>query len=386
MCLNYGCIPSKLFLERVKKYGAGIDIKQLIEEKKSVIKNLSNKIITRLNGKGVKVINSHAKLLGRNKIVAANNTYTFEKIIIATGLKEYIPGDFKALEILTVKNIFDIHELPDSILIVGGGFTGLEMGYFFARAGCRVYICDVLSDLLQDFSPHIKKYLFESMKNSGVEFLLGVRVVDVDSKNNVRFSDGRSIKVDRIFISTGRYFHDDIGALDAGIKFSKFIEVDERMMTSIEGIYAVGDINGIMPFAHAAEREGYIVAKVIAGEDIKFNRYEIPVCVYTEPSLARIGITRTEAQKLGIEITTHRGYFPATAYGVIKGAGGIFEVVCDIDGYIIGAEGCGELVEELIHIIAIAIKSGLKLEELQDVVFAHPSMSEVIKSAISRYI
>ncbi|MCS7185018.1 MAG: NAD(P)/FAD-dependent oxidoreductase [bacterium] len=383
VCLNYGCIPSKLFLEEVSRCNGEVNLNELIDKKSSVINKLRNIIIDKLNKSGVKVINAYARFLNKNTIIAAGQTYEFDKVIIATGLKENIPNEFSNIDgLLNIRNIFELKRFPKSILIVGAGFTGFEMAWFFAKAKVKVYIYDILEDVLSMFSNHVKRFIIKNMNNMGVEFITGVKVVDVSDGviKKVRFENGKVIEIEEIFIAAGMKYIDTVGVREIGVKVSKYIDVNESFMTNIDGVYAIGDVNGIIQLAHAAEIQGVIVAEHIAeGKEVSFSVYDVPICLYTKPAIAKVGITNIEADKLNIKLNSYRGYFGGSALGVIKSIEGIFEVFYDDSGYILGAQACGECVEELIHIICVCIKGRLKVKDLAQIIIAHPSLSEVIK-------
>ena len=414
-CLNRGCIPTKtLFavanlatqVQEASAFGvnvngdATIDYPQVLTHKTSVIQQLTGGIAQLLKANGVDTFNGTATLINRNTIVVSKPDGTTEQlyaknIIIATGSEPAEPPVFEIDEnqVLTTTGILDLTELPESLLIVGGGVSGCEFASIFNALGCNVTVLELLPTILATEDVQVIRHIQLFMKRKGITLHTGAKLTRVkksDAGVTAVLESGEELTAEKMLVSIGRRYNTDgIGLEKVGVRTeSGKIVVDPRMQTNVPGIYAVGDVASRYLLAHVASAEGKVAAQNALGDTVEMDYQVIPWCVFTLPEIGHVGMTEKEATDEGYEVKI--GRFPYAANGKALGlreTDGFVKIVSDSDsGDILGVHIVGAHASTLIHEAAVAIRTGATAMEIAGTVHAHPTLSEmVMESAEAAY-
>lgn len=413
VCLNVGCIPSKALLHVAKIISetdeAGemgvefakpkIDIKKL---RSWVEKQTINKLTAGLKGlakqRKVNLIEGKAEFTSPNTLQVNDQIIKFEQAIIAVGSSPvklpFLPDDPRVMDSTGALKLEDV---PDRMLIIGGGIIGMEMGTVYAALGAKITVVELTSSLLPGVDKDLVKPLAKRMEQKFESILLDTKVTKVDAKDDglyVTF-EGKNApsepsKFDKIFTCVGRVPNSKGVAADkAGVKIDErgFIPVDAQMRTNVENIFAIGDVVGNPMLAHKAIPEGKVAAEVITGKKHFFEPKCIPSVAYTDPEIAWVGITEEQAKSQSINFG--KGVFPWMASGRSLANGrdeGMTKVIFDKDsGRIIGAGIVGTAAGDLIAEAALAIEMGCDAEDLALTIHPHPTLSETICQATEAY-
>jgi len=412
VCLNEGCVPTKTLLYSAKMYdyanegskyginitGASFDFAKMIDRKNKVIKKLQAGINSALKGYKVDVVNDNCVVNEKKsdcvELKAGDNIYSCKNIMICTGSSPFIPPikGLKREEILTNKEILDLEKMPKSLVVIGGGVIGLEFGSFFNSLGCEVHVIEMLEDILPGTDEDLKAQLKSEYTKKGIKFYLKSRVVEIKGKEVFFEKDGKveSVKGEQILVSVGRRPNiEGIGLEKLGVVVERnAIKVDDKMRTNIPNVYACGDITGFSLLAHTASREGEVVVNNLLGRNDVMRYDAIPAVVYTNPEVASVGLTEAEAKKKNIKYTVktlpmaYSGRFIAEN----EGKNGICKVLVD-EKYknVIGVHMLGSHCSEMIFGAAIMIESELRLKDVEEVVFPHPTVSEIIRETVFHF-
>ena len=414
-CLNRGCIPTKtLFavanlatqVQEASAFGihisgeATIDYAQVLDHKASVIKQLTGGIAQLLKANGVDTFNGTATLTDRNSIVVSKPDGTTEQlhaknIIIATGSEPAEPPvfDIDEEQVLTTTGILNLTELPESLLIVGGGVSGCEFASIFSALGCQVAVLELLPTILATEDIQVIRHIQLFMKRKGITIHTGAKLTHVKKSEagvTAVLESGEELAAEKMLVSIGRRYNtENIGLEAVGVHTdSGKIVVDAQMQTNVPGIYAVGDVASRYLLAHVASAEGKIAAQNCLGDHVEMDYQVIPWCVFTLPEIGHVGMTEKEATDEGYEVKI--GRFPYAANGKALGLGetdGFVKTVSDVDsGDILGVHIVGVQASTLIHEAAIAVRLGASAEDIAHTVHAHPTLSEmVMESAEAAY-
>ena len=414
-CLNRGCIPTKtLFavanlatqVQEASAFGiyisgeATIDYAQVLDHKASVIKQLTGGIAQLLKANGVDTFNGTATLTDRNSIVVSKSDGTTEQlhaknIIIATGSEPAEPPvfDIDEEQVLTTTGILNLTELPESLLIVGGGVSGCEFASIFSALGCQVTVLELLPTILATEDVQVIRHIQLFMKRKGITIHTGAKLTHVKKSEagvTAVLESGEELAAEKMLVSIGRRYNtENIGLEAVGVHTdSGKIVVDAQMQTNVPGIYAVGDVASRYLLAHVASAEGKIAAQNCLGDSVEMDYQVIPWCVFTLPEIGHVGMTEKEAIDEGYEVKI--GRFPYAANGKALGLGetdGFVKTVSDVDsGDILGVHIVGVQASTLIHEAAIAVRLGASAEDIAHTVHAHPTLSEmVMESAEAAY-
>ena len=413
VCLNRGCIPSKTLLhiakvleetESLKKMGVSfakpkIDINTVRDWKNKIIKQLSGGIAQMAKARKVETIEGVATFISDKEIKVERKSdkenITFDHCIIAAGSSSSrIPGiPFDNKNVLTSKTALDIEKIPKNLLVIGGGYIGLEMGTVFNSLGADVSIAEFLPNLLPGADPDLVKPLARKLKKHFDEIHLSTKIVDVKpSKPNglivTMEKDGETTtkKFEQVLVSVGRKPNTKtIGLENTTIKTNTkgFIEVDKQQKTNVKNIYAIGDIAGDPMLAHKATHEGKVAAEVICGLPAAFDAKAIPAVIFTDPEIAWVGITESEAKEKSIPY--EKGEFPWAASGKSLAIGrneGKTKIIFDpITKRTIGVGIVGPNAGDLISEGALAIEMGADAEDISLTVHPHPTLGETFANA-----
>lgn len=411
VCLNEGCIPTKTLLysanmldslKETKKYGITIegevvaDYKRVVARKNKIVRKLVAGVSAKLKNAGVEVVSAHAMLSGEMpegiKVEADGVTYVADKVLLATGSEAFVPPiqGLQDVEYWTSREALEAKELPESILIVGGGVIGMEFASVFNSFGVRVTVVEMMPKILGPMDGAISQQLQEEYEKRGVKFYLSTKVVSASTQGLVvELPDGTREEIvgDRILVSAGRranFQHLGLESLD--IKVERAIVVDEYLRTSNPRVYAIGDVNGRSLLAHTAIREGEVALKHILHGEGNPMRYDvIPGVVYTHPEIAGVGATEEELQSRGVE---YRVLGLAASYSgrfVVENesGNGYFKLLVDSKtDKILGGHMIGNPASEIIVTVGMAMTERLTVEQLKRHVFPHPTVSELVHEVL----
>lgn len=408
-CLNYGCIPTKtiyrtaeLFnnLRHIEDFGIKannleIDVDKIQERKGSIIKTLVTGIEALLKGNNVELIRDKATLIDKNTVTVCNEeeiTIKGKNIIIATGSQAEIPsieGIYDSKNIITSTELLDFNHIPKSLVVIGGGVIGMEFASIFNAMGSKVTVIVARNSILYDIDKDISKRYSAMAKKSGIEILTSTKVMSFrETEEIVIQCQGKKgdfeVRGEKVLLAKGRKPNfEGIDVDRLGINtYKKGIVVDENYETSLKGVYAVGDVNGISLLAHAASHQG-----VETVEHILLNKpchkAVIPSCIFTFPEIAVVGITEEEAKEKGINYKKNKFMFGANGKALALGEGeGLVKVISDENNVILGVHILGPHGSDLILEGTIMVEKKMTVSELKEVVHSHPTLGEALHEAV----
>jgi dihydrolipoamide dehydrogenase len=406
VCLNVGCIPSKALLHAARvvadaeemaghgiKFGKPkVDLDALRSWKESVVGRLTGGLAGLAKQRKVEVITGVASLTGPNTVSVGDRTVSFDNCIIAAGSEAAslpsLPDDER---IFSSTGALDLPLIPKRLLVVGCGIIGLEMATVYDALGSKVTMVELLDQLIPGCDPDLVKPLHKRISGRYDGIHLGTKVESVEASEKhleVVLSSGDSHKFDGILVAIGRRPNGrSVGAAEAGVTVDDagFIPVDRQMRTNVPSIYAIGDVVGGPMLAHKASHEGKVAAEVIAGHNVEFDARTIPSVAYTDPEVAWMGLTETEAKASGVEC--EKAVFPWAASGRALSLGreeGLTKLLFERGGRgpnsrrLLGAGivgvNAGELIAETVH----ALEMGSDAEDLALTIHPHPTLTETI--------
>ncbi len=409
VCLLEGCIPSKTLISAVELAdsarhaeriglrfdGLKLDIDALRQWTKTVVDGLSKGVAGLLERRGVEVLRGRARF-ENNQTVAVEGgevaAVQFKQCIIATGSRiNEIPAAYDQ-PVWSSADALKIPEIPERLLVVGGGYIGLEMGLVYAGLGSKVTMVEFFPRLLMGADPDLVAVVVKRCRDRFEDILVDSKVVGIE-KTGPGFAvsvehAGETVKLEfsRVLVAVGRRPNTDhIGLENTGIVLNPqgFIEVNEEGRTAEQHIFAIGDVTPGPMLAHKASREGKVAAEVIAGQASAFDNRAIPAVVFTDPEIAWVGLTEREAEEKGVQAKV--GRFPLTALGRARTLGrteGFAKILSDPDsGSVLGIGIVGSHASELIAEGALAIEMGATLEDILATIHPHPTLSEAILEA-----
>ncbi len=411
VCLNVGCIPSKAmikaagFFEKMQKAdgmgfkvkGVDVDFKGLQEWKRSVVTKLTGGVSQLLKGNKVELLQGDASFVSKNELLikskAGTMNITADHIVIAVGSSPIELSNFRFDEknIISSTGALDIDKPVSSMVVVGGGYIGLEIGTYMAKLGTAVTVLEAMPRLLATYDQDVANLVGRSLKKRNVNVLAnavakgvkeakGQLQVDVEVEGKMQ-----TISCEKVLVTVGRRPNAMPGIEKTGVQVDAkgFIKVNEQLKTNVPGIYAIGDVAGQPMLAHKATKEGLVVADVIAGKKTKYDVKAMPAVIFCEPEVATVGLSEMEAKEKGI--TTFSGLFPFAALGKAIASAetdGFTKLIGDKKtGRLIGAAIVGGDASTMIAEMALAIESGLQVEDIALTVHAHPTMGEATMEA-----
>lgn len=407
-CLNEGCIPTKCLctdseiIARFKegeKYGIddftfSIDFNKIIERKKSVTETLRGGIDTMLRHAKVNVVNAMASFKDSKTVVAGEEEYTADQIIIATGSKSKslpIPGhDLEC--VMDSTRILDLEYIPESLTIIGGGVIGMEFASIFHNLGSKVTVIEFMKQILPPFDSDIAKRLKQTLSKKGIKIITGAAAKEIRQNEfyeievtyEIKGKEEKIISSD-LLMAVGRAPRvDGLNLEAASVEYSpKGIAVDDNMRTSAEGIFAIGDVNGRMMLAHVASFQGQRALNAIEGKTDRIRFDIVPSAVFTVPECGMAGKTEEQCKAEGMEIMIGQSFYRANGKALALGEpDGLCKLIFrKEDGLLIGAHIMGAQAADLAQQCADMMNRDTKLPELKDIIFGHPTVSEVILSA-----
>ncbi len=405
VCLNEGCVPSKSLLYSAKvfdyakhseKYGvtttgASIDHKAVVERKNKVVHTLVSGIKGLMKANKVTVVNGEGVIVDKNKVKVGDDVYEGTRLLIATGSMPVvppIPGVKEGLEggyVLTNREILDLEEIPKNLVVIGGGVIGLEMASYFNSAGSKVTVIEMLPNIAGATDKEISTILMNNYIKKGVEFKLNSRVTGVE--NGKVIYDGGEVVADKILLSIGRRpVVTGIGLENIGVQVERGCVVTDRFcQTNIPNVYAAGDVNGKYMLAHTAYREAEVAINNILGKKDIMRYNAIPSVIYTNPEVGAVGETEETAKEKGIEFDVANVSMMYSGRYVAENTDtdGICKVLVDKKHRkVIGVHMIGSYASEMIYGAGIMIETEMRVDDIKEIVFPHPTVSEIIREGI----
>ncbi|ELZ95339.1 dihydrolipoamide dehydrogenase [Haloferax mucosum ATCC BAA-1512] len=415
-CLNYGCIPSKALITSADlAHEAGhaeemgihadpvVDMSQLRDWKDGVVDQLTGGVEKLCKANGVNLVEGTARFKDKNAVRIAHGgegqgseTIEFEHCIIATGSRVIqIPGfDFANEQVWSSRDALAAETVPDDLVVVGGGYIGMELSTTFAKLGSNVTVVEMLDDILPTYESDVARVVRKRAELLGIDMHFGEgasgwREDDDGIVVTTETEDGEESEyyADKVLVAVGRSPVTDTMELEnAGIEADErgFIEVDDFRRTDVDHIYAIGDIVADTPMlAHVASQEGVVAAEHIAGEPVAFDSQAVPAAVFTDPEIGTVGMTEEEAEEAGFTPAIGQMPFGASGRALTTGhAEGFVRIVADEDsGFILGAQIVGPEASELIAELALAIEMGARLEDVAATIHTHPTLAEAVMEA-----
>lgn len=409
VCLQRGCIPSKALLHlaklisetrEAKAWGLDfgepqIDLDRLRNWKNDVVRKMTGGLAQLCKQREIHLVTGRARFKGSDTIsVDATTSLKFKHAIIAVGSVPAMPGDFASASpnIMDSTRALDVESIPGRLLVVGGGYIGLEMGTVYAALGSQVAVVEMTDGLLPGVDRDLVRILQVNLKKKFESISLNTRLKSIkDTSQGVQVvlenEGGTTERIfDKVLISVGRKPNTQglgLATTRVGLDGQGFIQVDQQLRTSDPGIFAIGDAVGGAMLAHKASHEGKVAVQVISGDSVEFGQRTLPAVVFTDPEIAWCGLTETEAKAQGLEITVAK--FPWGASGRATTLGrndGLTKLIVDpksqrILGMGLVGSGAGELVAEGV----LAIEAGLPVHDLAKAIHPHPTLSETVMEA-----
>ena len=392
-CLNEGCIPTKTFCHYAElieqNIKAGLDCRPSFvtaaERKQAVIEQLRGGIDMLL--KGVQVVQGKAQFKDAKTVICNGTEYTADKIIIATGSVSAslpVPG---AENCITSKEILELTIVPESLCVIGGGVIGLEFASIFRSFGSEVTVLEYCPNILPRFDVDLAKRLKQSLSKRGINIEVQAQVTRIDGNTvtYVKKDKECTVQADKILMAVGRRPNTEGLNLEvAGIDYTrKGITVNDRFETNVPGIYAVGDVTGGIMLAHSATYQGLHALNCICGQQDSIRFDLIPAAVFTMPEVATVGLTEEQCKEQEFQVRSLKSFYRANGKAVsMDETDGYCKVIVGEGDAILGAHIMGAHASDLIHEIATAMNLGATLDQLQSVIHAHPTLSEVLQSAL----
>ena len=413
VCLHWGCIPTKTLIHSTDyhhvvkelEYSGVVfegdvyaDYQKILEHKDNVIDTLANGIQSLFKKHGIEVIKGYARFEDENTLhISGQSDVTsiaFKKCILSTGGKpiEIPTVPYSHPRVLSSRDLLQLEDLPSSLIIVGGGYIGTEMGTVFGKLGVDIDIIEMSPNLISVMPQDVVDIVEDTIGEYNVEAHTNTAAQGVEDSEDgvvlVAEKDGETkrFKADYILTVPGRSPNtDDLGLENIGVKTNDhgFIPVNESMQTKHSHIFAIGDIVGQPMLAHKSMREGKIAANKAIGKDDKYDNMVIPKVVFNDPEIACVGFSEEEAQEQGKETIT--GTFQMNRSGRAQSLGnakGFIRVIADKDTHrILGVESVGPQVSGMIGEATLAIELGAKLEDVARTIHAHPTINEAFMEA-----
>lgn len=410
-CLNRGCIPSKALLrsseliqlaQRMDEFGVeaefrGVNWPRIVQRKNQVVSQVVKGVEYLMKHKGIRVVAGRGRLAEPKAIVVdtggREETIAADKVVLATGsvtARLPVPG-FDGPGVLTSTEMLDIAHVPESLAIIGGGYVGVEFADIFSAAGATVTIIEMLPRIVPTEDEEIAAELARAFRRRRIEMHVNARVAEIgekDGKRLVRFEkDGKAHQVEAevVLAAAGRWPNtEDIGLQESGIEMDRrAIEVNGRMETSVPDVYACGDAIGGIMLAHVASAEGKVAVANALGGQVEMDYTAIPSVVYTHPEIGSTGLSEAAAGARGIDVKV--GTFSFRASGKARAEGereGLVKIVADAaSGKVLGGQICGPHATDLIHEVVLAVHLGATVQQVGEMVHAHPTLMEPIMEA-----
>lgn len=413
-CLNVGCIPSKALLDSSHRYaeaaghlsdhgigvdGVSLDVAGMMARKDKIVSQLTGGVSGLLKANGVSVITGSAVLLAGRQVEVTDasgekSTHTADNIVLAAGSEPAAipPAPVDGDRVVDSTGALCFEAVPERLGVIGAGVIGLELGSVWARLGASVIMLEAMDQFLPNMDEQIATESAKIFAKQGLDIRLGARVTDVDVSSDAvsvtytQNDSSETVEFDRLIVAVGRTPRTEkLFAADSGVTVDErgFVFVNDYCATEAPGVWAVGDIVRGPMLAHKGSEEGVMVAERIHGKAAQLNYDVIPSIIYTHPEVAAVGKTEQDLKAEGVDYKV--GSFPFAAIGRAMASGetdGMVKILSDADSdQILGAHVVGPSAADLVQQIVIAIEMAASTEDLQLMVFGHPTMSEAVHEA-----
>lgn len=411
-CMNWGCIPTKYLLHQSQLYRElrnqkhldissdrfRFDWASVQRGKQECVEKLVGGTEFLLKKNGVTLLAGSGRLISEKEVaVDTDKTEVFsaDAILLATGSRPsmlpFLKSDGK--RVITSKEALSLTEIPESLLVIGAGAIGLELGTLFSRLGCSVTILEILPNLLPGIDRDMALRLERYLKKQGLKIFTQMKIENCKTSGGKTSVKGIHLKTqssfeytaDRVLLAAGRQPNsENFQNLNSRLVFDSrnFVKVNDRFATGIPDVYAAGDLIGGKLLAHKASHEGIAAIENICGLDAKMDPDAVPSAVFTEPEFAMVGLTEADASKRGLKIRA--GQFSLQANGralTLEKADGLVKILSDENERIIGAQIIAPHASEIIGEVTLAVRKGLGLKDISSSVHIHPTLSEAVMEA-----
>ncbi len=386
VCLNRGCIPTKALVHAARQVQpvstSGINSRPSFSWEQ-VLRSIKNEVVLRLRmgvsslikASGVQLIPATGVFHDQESVEVNGQVLKTSNIILATGASPYLPAAFLSdKRVLTSDGLWTMERLPESVAVIGGGVIGCELASVFSAFGVRVTIYEMLPHLLPGQDSEIVSLLEKSFQQRGIRICTGRRI-----------ENSTELEEECLLVTIGRkpnlssFQEKGLAVQEGGLK------VDRCLRTNLPHVYAAGDVNGLYQYAYVATREGLVAAANICGKKTEIDYQALPVSIFTEPEIGCCGLTEEEATARGLKIRI--GRFPFQALGRAHAEGkttGLAKVVAEAETMkILGVHVIGERATELVAAATLMVKFGLKLTDIEQTFFCHPTFAEAIMEAVA---
>lgn len=413
-CTWLGCIPSKTLLKsaqvyslikRLKEFGisalkaAEFDTSSVMSHVRDIVNKISNHHpIKVFEDRGIKVSFGNSKFIDNKTIELNGNRITAKRFIISTGSHPLVPpiGGLEDIDYLTNENIFDLEVLPKSMAILGAGPIGVELSQAFSRLGVEISIIEMFDKILFREDAEVAEVLSDRLIKEGIRIYTGKKAVKFSKIGDLtaitledKDKNQSVVKTEKVLVAVGRQANVlELELERAGVRYSnKGIEVDKALRTTVSNIYAAGDVVGPYQFSHMAEHQAIIAAgNSLLPFKRKVNYNAVPWCTFTDPEVARVGLTEDEARAQYKNIRVYRSLYSGNDRAVTDlEERGLAKVITDKKGVILGAHIAGANAGEIIHEYVLAKSSGLKIGSLSSAIHIYPTLAQVVKRSADQY-
>ncbi|MCK0070686.1 dihydrolipoyl dehydrogenase [Kordiimonas laminariae] len=410
-CLNVGCIPSKALIHAADEFeksmhftgenvlgisvrAPSIDLSKTIEWKDSIVKRLNSGVAGLLKKNKAQLVKGWGKMVdGKTCLVATDEgdvTIKAENVILATGS---VPVEIPSLpfggNIISSTEALSLDGVPEKLVVIGGGYIGLELGTAYAKMGAKVTVVEAAERILPQYDADLSKPIMASLKDLGIEVLLNTKAKAANEDGTaltVETTDGdKTLEASKILVTVGRRAKTEgfgLEELDLTMN-GRVVAINDKCETSMTGVYAIGDLTGEPMLAHRAMAQGEMVAEIISGMNRTFDKVSIPAVCFTDPEIVTAGLSPEEAEAAGYE--TKIGVFPFAANGramTMEAETGFVRIVARKDNHLVlGIQAVGKGVAELSAAFSLALEMGACLEDVAGTIHAHPTQSEGFQEA-----
>ena len=404
-CINTGCTPTKTMVHRAQvahyarhaaRWGVqcgqvSVDLATIVSQKDQVVQSFRDGQQRQVDRRpNLRLYRGQARFMSPHQIKVGEDLLESEKIFIDTGARPLIPGilGLDTVDYLTNERIMELTELPVHLIVLGGGYIGLEFGQMFRRFGSRVTVIHNSEQILPREDPEVAVELQKTLAAEGVDFLLNTRTTAVEKKDgsivlSLEGSHGLStVTGSHLLVATGRLPNsDDLGVDKAGIETDKqgFIKVNGRLETNIPGIWALGDVKGGPAFTHISYNDFQIVyGNLVEGRTLSTDNRIVPYCVFTDPQLGGVGMTEKEARAKGYKLKIGKIPMTSVARAIERDeTAGLMKIVVDAtNDYILGASILSSEAGELVQILSTLMLSNKPYTLMKGAVYIHPTLTE----------
>ena len=408
-CLNYGCIPTKALyknaevvdeIARAAEFGVdvkgySIDMEKVQARKAKIVKTLSGGVEGLLKANKVELVRGAAKIMAPGKVEVDGKVLETGKILIASGSKSSKPP-IKGIDnsgVITSKEALEMDHVPGKIVIIGGGVIGIEFAGIYRAFGAEVTVVEFMPKIIPAVDKEITDRLQKLLEKKGIRFMVGTKVEEISKSGSAlsvtvdKAGEKSSLPCDQVLVSTGRELDIEGLNLDGlGVAYDrKGVKVDENYMTSVPGIYAIGDVIGGVILAHVASEEGKVCVERMAGEDARVDYDLIPSAIFTFPDVASIGLSEEQAKERGLEYEVGKFQFAGNGKALtMNAAEGMMKVIVSKDKQkILGVHIVGPNASDLLAEAAIAMRGEFTVEEAANTMHGHPTLSEAFEEALT---